>query len=241
MAVVGGVAWLRLERSEAGNRITYDVAQSICDATEQIELDDEIRVVVLSANGPSFCLGVESGGDWQQRTDWIAALARLTQPVIAAVQGDALAEGLELLLACDLRIAASEARFALPQLNQGRLPSHGATQRLPRIVGRTRAIDLLLTGRVISAPEAETMGLVSRVVTRPRLDLTVRQLAADLSTKGPLALRYAKEAVLKGGDMTLAQGIRLEEDLYVLLQTTADRREGVRAFQRKRRPTFRGR
>jgi len=160
--------------------------------------------------------------------------------VVAAVQGDALAEGLELALACDLRVAAERARFALPQLADGRLPSHGGTQRLPRIIGRMRALDMLLTGRTINAPEAEQIGLVSRVVRRTGFARTLGTLIDGLTRKGPVALRYGKEAVLKGQDMTLDQGIRLEEDLYVLLQTTRDRQEGIDAFLRKRTPVFQG-
>ncbi|MBI3784930.1 MAG: enoyl-CoA hydratase/isomerase family protein [Deltaproteobacteria bacterium] len=241
MRVERHVAWLCLQRSKAGNRIDATAARAICDAVEEIDYDEEVRVVVLTAEGKEFCLGVEDGGAWEQRDDWVAAVARLRQPVVAVVQGDAVAEGLELALACDLRVASSSVRLAMNQIQEQHLPVHGGTQRLPRIVGRTRALDLLLSGRAIGAIEAQRMGLVSRVVPRRRLTFVSRQLAADLSTKGPIALRFAKEAILKGSDMTLAQGIRLEEDLYALLQTTADRREGVRAFVQKRRPMLTGR
>jgi enoyl-CoA hydratase len=143
-------------------------------------------------------------------------------------------------MACDLRLASSRARFALPQVTAGRLPAHGGTQRLPRLVGRTRALDLLLTGRSVDAVEAEAMGLVSRLASPSRFARLLDGLVAELQSKGPIALRYAKEAVLKGSDLTLDQGARLEEDLYVLLQTTRDRREGIRAFLQKRPPVFRG-
>jgi len=235
-----GIAWLTLERSSAGNRITADLAQALCAAAAEIELDDRVRVVVLAAAGPSFCLGVESGGEWEQRCDWVDAIGRLTRPVVAAVHGEARAEGFELALACDLRVVSTRARFALPQLGDGRLPSHGGTQRLPRLVGRMRALDLLLTGRTIEAAEAQAMGLVSRLIAPDGFRGAVEALAAELRGKGPIALRYAKEAVLKGSDLTLDQGIRLEEDLYALLQTTRDRRAGVAAFLKKRTPVFRG-
>jgi enoyl-CoA hydratase len=167
-------------------------------------------------------------------------VARLTRPVIAAIQGDAVAEGLELALACDLRVVSDRAHFAMPQMTAGRLPAHGGTQRLPRVIGRTRALDLLLTGRTLDAREAESFGLVSRVAPHDDLQATLAATLAAVKDKGPIALRYAKEAVLKGNDLTLDQGIRLEEDLYVLLQTTQDRAEGVRAFLQKRKPVFRG-
>ncbi|MFI5395473.1 MAG: enoyl-CoA hydratase/isomerase family protein [Candidatus Binatia bacterium] len=239
MRVADGVAWLTLDRPRYGNRITQELAQELCEAAADIELDDRVRAVVLAASGPSFCLGVEAGG-WQQRTDWVEAIARLTRPVVAAIQGEAAAEGLELALACDLRVASERARFAMPQVVAGRLPAHGGTQRLPRIVGRTRALDLLLTGRTINAAEAETIGLVSRVVRHAGFARSLGAVVDTLRNKGPMALRYGKEAVLKGTDLTLEQGIRLEEDLYVLLQTTRDRQEGVHAFLHKRRPVFRG-
>lgn len=235
-----GVAWLTLDRPDAGNRITPALAQELCRAAAEIEEEDTIIAVVLAATGASFCLGVEAGGDWERRMDWVDSIARLTRPVIAAIQGDAVAEGLELALACDLRFASDRACFTMPQLHAGRLPSHGGTQRLPRTVGRTRALDLLLTGRRVTAPEAEVSGLVSRVIPQRRFATELRSAVRTLTAKGPIALRYAKEAVLKGTDLTLDQSIRLEEDLYVLLQTTADRREGIDAFIRKRTPVFRG-
>ena len=239
-SLVDGVAWLTLDRPRHGNRITEELAHGLCEAAAEIELDDRVRTVVLAASGPSFCLGVEAGGDWLQRVDWVEAIARLTRPVVAAIQGEAVGEGLELALACDLRVASERARFAMPQLVAGRLPAHGGTQRLPRIVGRTRALDLLLTGRTLNAAEAETIGLVSRVVRHAGFARSLGAVIDALRNKGPLALRYGKEAVLKGTDLTLEQGIRLEEDLYVLLQTTRDRQEGVHAFLHKRRPVFRG-
>jgi enoyl-CoA hydratase/carnithine racemase len=238
--ITASVAWLRLERPQAGNRITLDLAQALCDAAADVELDDSVAVVVLTATGPDFCLGVEEHGDWERRFDWVSAIGALTRPVIAAVQGDAIAEGCELALACDVRLVSERARFALPQLSMGRLPAHGGTQRLPRIVGRMRALDVLFTGRTIDAAEATTMGLASRVATAKDFDRALEALVSELKTKGHIALRFAKEAVLKGSDLSLEQGMRLEEDLYVLLQTTRDRHEGVRAFLEKRKPVFHG-
>jgi enoyl-CoA hydratase len=235
-----GVAWLRLDRPEAHNRVTQALAQGLCDAAAEIELDDRVVAVVLTASGSSFCVGVDDGGAWERRIDWVDAVARLTRPVIAAIQGDAVGEGLELALACDLRIASDHAHFAMPQLAGGRLPAHGGTQRLPRIVGRMRALDLLLTGRTVDATEAEAIDLVTWVVPHRELDRRLNACVDELQAKGPIALRYAKEAVLKGSDLTTDQGIRLEEDLYALLQTTRDRQEGINAFLQKRKPMFRG-
>jgi enoyl-CoA hydratase len=241
LTIADGVAWLRLERPRAGNRITPALAQALCAAAAEIELDDHVTVVVVSAAGEDFCLGVEDGGDWEKRVDWVDAVARLTRPVVAAVQGDAVGEGMELALACDLRVVSERARFAMPQLAAGRLPRHGGTQRLPRLVGRMRALDLLFTGRTVAAREAEAIGLASRRTAPRDLTRAVHAVAGGLRAKAPIALRYAKEAVHAGSDLTFDQGTRLEEDLYVLLQTTGDRREGIEAFLHKRRPAFRGR
>lgn len=234
--IADGVAWVTL----GGARIDVDTAQALCDAAERIALDESVGVAVVQGSGGAFCTGVDGGGTWEERHDWIAAVAALTVPVVAAIAGDAIGEGAELALACDLRVASSAARFAFPHLGQRRLPRHGATQRLPRMIGRTRALDLLLSGRRVGAREAERIGLVSEVVPAAQLAAAVRRVVAELSAKGPIALRLAKEAVLKGLDLTLDQGIRLEQDLYVLLQTTADRVEGIKAFRGKRRPKFRG-
>ncbi len=236
---LGGIATLTLDRAERGNRVDLSLAQALCTAAEDIEHDDSIRVVVLRANGPDFCLGAEpelATGP----VDWVEAIAALTRPVVAVIQGDAIGAGLELALACDIRIASDRCHFAMPQVAAGVLPNCGGTQRLPRLIGASRALELLLTARSIDAAEAQAIGLVSRVVAHRRLQQSARVLVGDLACRGPIALRYAKEAVWKGTDMTLAQGIRLEEDLYVLLQTSVDRSEGVRAFLNKRPPRFHG-
>jgi enoyl-CoA hydratase len=232
-----GVARIDLDTGGRGTKIEPATAQALCDAAQAIELDDEVSVVVLRGTGRFFCPGASE----EPAADFVAAIAALTMPVVAAVNGVAWAEGCELALACDLRIASRGAAFCLPQVHEGRLPAHGATQRLPRLIGRTRALDMLLSGRRVGATEAASFGLVSRVVTAARLDTAVEDEVALLRSKAPIALRLAKEAVQKGFDMTLEQGMRLEQDLYVLLQTTADRAEGVRAFLRKRRPKFKRR
>jgi enoyl-CoA hydratase len=237
LAIADGVAWVTLPTPA----IDEDTAQRLCAAAEAIAFDESVRVAVLQSAHRDFGRAVAGGGPWQRTHDWVAAVAAVPVPVIAAVGGRAVAEGAELALACDLRIAAPAARFAFPQIGEGEFPRHGATQRLPRIVGRMRALELLVSGRSITAREALRIGLVSAVTPPAALDRTVRSAAGVLAQRAPIALRLAKEAVLAGADLTLDQGIRLEQDLYVLLQTTADRTEGVRAFLDKRRPRFHGR
>jgi enoyl-CoA hydratase len=170
-----------------------------------------------------------------------SAIAGIDRPVIAAINGDALGQGLELALSCDVRLAAQSARFGFPQVASGLIPRDGGTQRLPRIIGKGKALELILTGKIIDAEEALAIGLVSQVLPPPDLMSTAEALAQNIAGKAPIALRFIKEAVHKGLDLTLEEGLRLEADLYFLLHTTADRTEGVKAFLEKRRPQFKGR
>ena len=161
------------------------------------------------------------------------AVAGVNCPVVAAVNGDALGAGLELALSCDIRLCSTNARFGFPETSYG-------TQRLPRIVGRGKATEMILIAEPIDADEAYRIGLVSRVVPGRSLRKQARETAGRLASRAPIAVRYAKEAVGKGMDMTLDQGLRLEADLSFLLQTTADRAEGIEAFLQKRTGVFKG-
>ena len=170
----------------------------------------------------------------------VESLAALTKPTIAVVNGDALGVGLELALACDLRLAVDTARFGLTQVGEGLIPFCGGTQRLPRTVGQAKALELILMSAMINAQEAHRIGLVNEVIAAENFATRVDEVLTGLLGKGPIALRLGKEAVQKAMDLTLDQGMRLEEDLYALLQTTQDRAEGVRAFLEKRTPKFSG-
>ena len=167
-------------------------------------------------------------------------IARIDRPVIAAIQGDAIGQGLEMALACDLRIAAETSRFGLPQIKAGLIPWDGGTQRLARLVGRGKALEMILTGETIDAREAYRVGLVNKVVPSQELMSTVMSMAREMATKGSIALRYTKEAVYQGMDLILEQGLRLEADLYLLIHTTKGRTEGIKAFREKRVPKFEG-
>ncbi|MBI4217046.1 MAG: enoyl-CoA hydratase/isomerase family protein [Chloroflexi bacterium] len=247
----GRVARLTLSRPAQGNPIDLPLAQELADLCREINLEPEFHLVVLSGAGGVFSRGEDYGkpgengltpGAWGQTPSARAcgAMASLLAPAIAAIGGDAIGAGLELALACDLRLAADTARFALPQVGRGHLPSGGGTQRLPRLIGRGRALELLLTGRELDAAEALKIGLVNQIAPAPDLEAAVSALAERLLARGPIAVKYAKEAALKGLDLTLDQGLRLEADLSLLLQTTHDRAEGIAAFLQKRAPTFRG-
>jgi len=237
-----GVAWMTLARASTSNRCDAELLGALADACSTVERADDVAVVVLRARGPVFSSGLPDGEAWPDRAwpDGVGALSALTKPVIAAVQGAASGWGFALALACDLRIASSAASFVLPEVPEGRLPGGGATQRLARMVGSARALELVLLGTSLPARKAASWGIVSRVVPPRSLAPTVADAARRLATRGPLALGLAKEAVGRALDLPLADGIRLEHDLYVLLQTTADRREGVRSFLARRSPRFRG-
>ena len=218
------------------------LAQELWSHCEQINFDTNIRAVVITGAGAKrFCTGGKA--QFQQRQTAFSLsdpIAAIRCPVIAAINADAIGAALEMALTCDIRIASDKARFAFPYIKYGVLSAGGATQRLPRLVGQAKAMELLLTGREIDAEEALDIGLVNRVVPGADVLTAAIKMAEDLSEKASLAVRYCKEAVLKGLDLTLEQGLRLEGDLYFLLHTTEDRTEGINAFKEKRRPEFRG-
>jgi enoyl-CoA hydratase/carnithine racemase len=238
-----GVASITLGRPAFRNRLDAEMMAGLEQACAAAADAEDARVVVLAAQGPAFCAGLPRGCSWPDPTwpDGVGAVARLTKPVVAALQGDALGWGLALALACDLRLMASTAVLALPDVEHGRLPGGGAIARLARMVGVARTLDLVLLGTRLTAARAVEWGLCSAAVEPARLADAVRELARTLAARGPLALGLAKEAVVHGFDLPLADGIRLEQDLYVLLQTTTDRQEGIRAFLERRAPRFGGR
>jgi len=221
-----------------GVRLNAGLEAELARAAEAIDLDEETRVVVLGSQGRAFCCGESAGA---RVDDAVAAVAAIRQPVIALVGGDAVDAGFELALACDLRVAAPGARFGLTQIARGRLPVRGGTQRLPRLVGVARALRMLLLAEVVGARPALALGLVHEVIPARRLRAAGLSLARALAARGPIALRLAKEAIRGAQDLPLAEGMRLEGDLYVLLQSTRDRDEGVRSFREKRTPRYSGR
>jgi len=168
-------------------------------------------------------------------------LERFPRPVIAAINGYALGGGCEVALACHIRIMADSARIGLPEIDLGVIPGHGGTQRLPRLIGKGRALELICTGRHVGAEEAERLGLVTRVVPAEELDEAVGELAAELAAKAPIALRYALEAVHQGVEGSLAEGQAIEADLFGLCFATEDQSEGMSAFMEKREATWKGR
>ena len=236
------IGYITLNRPEADNSINLKLAQGLEDVCLKINQDDDIYVVTITGAGDkAFC----SGSELEPKKLSIgyspaSAIACIEKPVIAAINGDALGQGLELALSCDIRLSSEKARFGFPQVAHGLIPFDGGTQRLPRIVGRGKALELILTTEIITAEEALRIGLVSKVVTGANLAAETEALARTIAAKAPIALRFIKEAINKGLDLTLEQGLYLEADLYFLIHTTADRTEGITAFLKKRPPKFKG-
>ena len=246
------IATVTLDRPDSGNRIDAEMAEALGEVCRLIAEDDLLRLTVLTATGNVFSVEQENETSGETIEESVAprkpgelagspAVAGLAIPVLVALNGDATGPGLELALAGDLRICVPSARFGFTGLARGVLPQDGGTQRLPRLVGPAWARDMLLTGRMVDAGEALAIGLVNRVAESPgQLAAAVDELAAQITGGSPIGARYAKEAVGKGMDLSLDQGLGLEADLNVILQSTSDRAEGIKSFLEKRDPKFSG-
>jgi enoyl-CoA hydratase len=236
------IAELRLNRPSNGNPIDDDFLDELDAAAAAIHDDASVYVVLLSAAGSMFSSGEPPESELLLPRDRFPfrSLETLGQPVIAVIEGDALGAGFALTLACDVRIASEDAWFTA--LGAGsRTPWFGAPVRLPRLAGRGLAAELLLLGTRIDSRRAAQAGLMNEALPAPQVRARAEELAARMAAQGPIALRYAKEAMLQGLDLPLEAALRYETDLTVILQTTFDRSEGVRAFLGKRPPRFEGR
>ena len=238
LAVEDSVATVTLDRPAVGNSVNELMATELRETCEGVEADPGVRVVLLTGRGDAFCLGTD-GPSPVENLRVADAVASVRKPVIAVLNGDAVDQGLEIALACDIRVASTCARMGLTHLVRGMIPWDGGTQRLPRLVGIGRAMEMLFTSRLLDAGEALEAGLVNELADADDLRTRSRALAGTVAGQGPIAARYLKEALLKGADMTLEQGLRLEADLNIILQSTADRAEGVRSFLERRPPIYR--
>jgi len=252
--VEDGVARVVLNRPKALNAIDYPMRRQIQDAWRCIDGDDGIIVAIVTGAGRhSFCVGSDLkhtpppdesfAQSWYGRHDNDSLVATLStdKPLICAFNGLAMGGGLEIGLACDIRIASSNARFALPEVRVGTIPGSGGTQRLPRLIGRSDAMLMLLTGDTVDAIEALRMGLVSRVVEPEALADAAMQIARRIAANAPLAVRAVKRLVRQGTDLPLTHALDAERMAWGLLRDTEDRREGRQAFAEKRPPQYRGR
>jgi enoyl-CoA hydratase len=247
-----GIATITLNRPAVHNAMNERMREELTACFGELVRSEDARVVVVTGTGErAFSAGADirefvapqvpvKFRDGRRRVDFRAAMDRCPQPIIAAIRGFALGGGLELALACDIRIAGEDSQLGLTEVNLAIIPGGGGTQRLPRLVGRGKALEMILTGARIDAREALRIGLVERVVPAPEVLSSAQALARALAEKAPVALRYAKEAVVKGLGLPLEDGLRLENDLATLLRTTDDRIEGAKAFLEKRKPRFTG-
>jgi enoyl-CoA hydratase len=249
----GAVGWVVLTRPDQINAINDDIRIGVPQALAELDADPAIRVIVFRGAGErGFCAGAdikekrapEAAIEVRQRMEkkrWIEALDRVAKPVIAAVQGYCMGGGMELALACDIRFAAPDAVFSLPETALGLIPGGGGTQRLSRVVGPGRALDLMLTGDRIRAEEARSVGLVTRVAeSAATLIDEVRVLANKIAAKPPAATAAVKQAARGALEMELKSGLDLELNLFALLAPSADAREAALAFSEKRVPVFTG-
>ena len=247
-----GIATITLNRPAVHNAMNERMREELTACFGELVRSEDARVVVVTGTGErAFSAGADirefvapevpvKFRDGRRRVDFRAAMDRCPQPIIAAIRGFALGGGLELALACDIRIAGEDSQLGLTEVNLAIIPGGGGTQRLPRLVGRGKALEMILTGGRIDAREALRIGLVERVVPATEVLSSAQALARALAEKAPVALRYAKEAVVKGLGLPLEDGLRLENDLATLLRTTDDRIEGAKAFLEKRKPRFTG-
>lgn len=221
----GGIGYVTLNRPEALNAYSIQMRDDLYEILRAIRDDDEVRVVIFTGAGEkAFCAGADLSeflsapspvAARQVRFDrdvW-SLFSKISQPLIAALHGYVLGSGIEMALFCDIRIASEDARFGLPEVDLGIIPAAGGTQTLPRTVGRSKAMELLLTDDWITADEALQINLVNRVVPKEQLRHTAEEMARKIASHDPMAVRYAKQAVIRGADMTLAEGLKLEKML----------------------------
>lgn len=252
MLELGRVAHLELVNPPL-NLVTHELTEQLREALTRLAAADDVRAVVVSSNGErAFCAGSHIG-EFEGLRGRVAEgkllleklvyrqLAELPMPTIAAIEGDALGGGLELALCCDLRIASARARLGMPEVRLAVLPGSGGTQRLPRVVGPARAKELILTGRIISADEAERIGLVNQVVPSGEARKAAEAVAEEIAARGPLAVREAKRLIDAAMDLDLDAGLAAELDASDRVFASEDMLEGANAFFGKRDPEYRGR
>ncbi|MCA9290409.1 MAG: enoyl-CoA hydratase/isomerase family protein [Phycisphaerales bacterium] len=246
----GAVGIIRLNRPKVLNALNPELMSMLAAQCEAWDKDPAIHVILIAGSERAWAAGADIG-DMAERSaiemyerDQFATwerIKRVKKPLVAAVSGWALGGGCELMMHCDIVIASETAQFGQPEINIGVMPGAGGTQRLSRAVGKAIAMDVILSGRFLSADEAYRFGLVSRVVPTEHYYSEALKVAHALAKKSSIALRLAKEGVLKAFETTLSEGLEYERKLFYMLFATEDQKEGMRAFVEKRRPDFKGR
>jgi enoyl-CoA hydratase len=246
----GRIAVVRMNRPKQLNALSGELMSALVDALTELDDDPDIRAIVLGGNERAFAAGADiaelAAGTpismyENRRIDSWDSIRDLRTPVVAAVSGFCLGGGCELAMLCDLVVASESAKFGQPEINLGVVPGAGGTQRLTRAVGKAVAMDMILTGRMLSAREALSFGLVARVVAREAWLDEATRVAREIAAKGPIAVRLAKEAIDKAFEAPLAVGVELERRAFYLVRASEDASEGLNAFVEKRPPDFTGR
>ncbi len=250
--VEGGLGWVIINRPDKLNALNKETVDEMTQAFRAFLENEEVKAVILTGSGAkAFIAGADigelAGLDLESGKDYVRNGQVLTQlmegypkPVIAAVNGFALGGGTEMALSCHVRIASENAKLGQPEVKLGLIPGFGGTQRLSRLVGKGRALELILTGKIIGAQEALEIGLVNRVVPQEELLPVCEALAREMTANGPLALQFGIEAVNSGFDLPMEDALQLEAGLFGKCCATGDSKEGTKAFLEKRRPEFQG-
>jgi enoyl-CoA hydratase len=245
------VALVTINRPDKRNALNIKTREEGAAILEELRNDDSIRIVIITGAGDkAFIAGADiaefagrtaiSQRDVMTGRSLFTAIDTFPKPIIAMINGYCLGGGCELALACDIRIASENASFGQPEINLGIIPGGGGTQRLTRLVGEGKAMELILTGEIIDAKTAFAIGLVNHVVPADQLEIKTMEIANRMADKGPIALKLAKEAVKIASRSLLDEGLRREVDLFALCFSTEDKDEGVEAFLEKRKPAFKG-
>ena len=249
-----GIAKITINRPEVRNALNMTVRQDIRNAIEDIKEDKSIKVAIITGAGDKAFISGADIAEFKEAgpiaTEHLRAsplgiqlywdIENLPTPVIAMINGFCLGGGCEVAMACDIRIASENARFGQPEISIGIIPGGGGTQRLPRLVGWGRAKELIYTGKIIDAAEAERIGLVNKVVPLDKLEETVNELAETIASKSPLIIRFAKEVINRGMYTDLPTGLNYEKSYFSLCFASKDHKEGITAFLEKRKPEFKG-
>jgi enoyl-CoA hydratase len=245
-----GIGYITLNRPQVLNVYNVQMRDELYQALSAIKDDPEVMTVILRGNGErAFCAGADLSEFLTAPSPTIARRVRwernvwglflsLPQPIICALHGYVLGSGIEMALCCDLRIASDDSRFGLPEVSLGIIPAAGGTQTLPRTIGKAKSLEMLLTGVWVDAREALSLGLVNRVVPPKELLSNAEQLAAKIMSRSAIAVKYAKEAIKRGADMSLGEGIEMERRLTEVVLSSEDALEGIRAFLENRSPCF---
>lgn len=247
----GRVALLTFNRPDKMNALNMEVRRALFAALAELRDDDEVRVLILTGAGEKAFIAGADIAEFKdaapieqyramQRGNIYSAMEEFPKPIIAMINGYCLGGGCELSMACDIRVASSRAKLGQPEINLGIIPGGGGTQRLPRLVGEGQAMRLIMTGEMISAAEAEQIGLVEKVFEPENLREATLEMARTMASRSPIALQAAKESILVARRMPMDEGLKFERAWFGLLFSTDDKNEGVDAFLNKRQAEFKG-